>query len=236
MLQSRILKTSLTLLACCILLPLAGCFGANIHTTASTVESSGETVAPSATEAPQTSAGEEDNMSTEKIIATIEVEGYGTIVLELYPDIAPQSVYNFCALARSGFYDGTIFHRVIKGFMIQGGDPTGTGTGGPGYCIKGEFAANGWNNPLKHTRGVISMARATPYDSAGCQFFICHQTAAHLDGAYAAFGTVTSGIEVVDAIANVATGAANRPLEEVVIKSVTVEGPELPEPEKLPGR
>ena len=177
----------------------------------------------------------EDNNMNEKVYATIEVEGYGVIKLELYPDIAPQSVYNFCYLARQGFYDGTIFHRVIKDFMIQGGDPTGTGSGGPGYCIKGEFEQNGFKNELKHTRGVISMARlSNPMDSAGCQFFICHKDSPHLNGAYAAFGMVISGIEVVDAIANVATTYPNRPVEDVVIKTITIEGPELPEPEKLP--
>ncbi len=169
------------------------------------------------------------------IRATIEVEGFGVIELELYPDIAPQTVRNFCYLARQGFYDGTTFHRIIKGFMIQGGDPTGSGSGGPGYCIKGEFELNGFTNELKHTRGVISMARLSkPLDSAGCQFFIMHEDAPHLDGAYAAFGKVLSGIEVVDAIASVKTNAAGRPYDEVVIKSITVTGPELPEPEKLP--
>ena len=170
-----------------------------------------------------------------KVYATIEVEGLGNIELELYPDIAPQTVYNFCSLARKGFYDGTIFHRVIKGFMIQGGDPTGTGSGGPGYCIKGEFAQNGFKNDLKHTRGVISMARRTrPLNSAGCQFFIMHQDYPSLDGGYAAFGKVLSGMEVVDAIATTPTGYNDRPLEEVVIKTITIKGPQLPEPEKLP--
>lgn len=179
---------------------------------------------------------EDQNVNNgEKVFATIVVEDFGTIELELYPDIAPQSVYNFCYLARQGFYDGTIFHRVIKNFMIQGGDPTGTGSGGPGYCIKGEFDANGFSNPLKHTRGVISMARRTrPLDSAGCQFFIMHVDYPSLDGQYAAFGRVTSGMEVVDAIANVQTGYGDRPINEVVIKSITINGPELPEPEKLP--
>ncbi|MCR5611028.1 MAG: peptidylprolyl isomerase [Clostridiales bacterium] len=171
----------------------------------------------------------------EKITASVEVEGFGVIGLELYPDVAPQSVNNFCSLARKGFYNGLTFHRIIKGFMIQGGDPEGTGSGGPGYSIKGEFAANGVKNDLKHERGVISMARLSmPMDSAGSQFFIMHRTAPHLDGLYAAFGRVTSGIEVVDAIANVRTGYADRPLDKVVIKSVTVEGPELPEPDKYP--
>ncbi len=178
---------------------------------------------------------EDNNVENEKIIATIEVEDFGTIKLELYPDIAPQSVYNFCSLARKGFYDGVIFHRIIKDFMIQGGDPTGTGHGGPGYCIKGEFTINGFKNELKHERGVISMARLSrPYDSAGSQFFIVHKDSPHLDGAYAAFGRVIEGMDVVDAIASVKTGAGNRPLEEVVIKTVTIEGPELPEPDKLP--
>ncbi len=176
----------------------------------------------------------EDNMENQKVMATIVVEDFGTIEVELYPDIAPQSVYNFCYLARQGFYDGSTFHRIIKGFMIQGGDPTGTGSGGPGYCIKGEFDKNGFNNPLKHTRGVISMARATPFNIARCQFFIMHQDARHLDGAYAAFGMVTNGMDVVDAIASVKTGYANRPVENVVIKSITITGPELPAPEKLP--
>ena len=174
--------------------------------------------------------------STEgKIIATIEVEDYGVIELELYPDIAPQSVYNFCYLARQGYYDGVIFHRIIKDFMIQGGDPNGNGSGGPGYCIKGEFAANGVKNDLKHERGVISMARKSkPYDSAGSQFFIVHKTSPHLDGQYAAFGRVISGMDVVDAIASVQVGYANKPLYDVVIKTITISGPELPEPEKLP--
>ena len=180
-------------------------------------------------------AKKEENVNTEKVLATIVVENFGTIELELYPDVAPQSVYNFCSLARQGFYDGTTFHRIIEGFMIQGGDPTGTGSGGPGYCIKGEFNINGFQNDLKHERGVISMARLSkPYDSAGCQFFIVQKDSPHLDGSYAAFGRVLSGMDVVDAIAAVATNASGRPYEEVVIKSVTITGPDLPEPEKLP--
>jgi peptidyl-prolyl cis-trans isomerase B (cyclophilin B) len=214
-----------------LLILLAAAF---VFTAGCTVKNEGSAV-PGKTE----DAQKEETMgpvSDEKIIATIEVENFGTIVCELYPDIAPQTVYNFCYLARQGFYNGTIFHRVISGFMIQGGDPTGTGSGGPGYCIKGEFALNGFENNLKHTRGVISMARRSqPYDSAGCQFFIMHVDYPSLDGGYAAFGQVISGIEVVDAIASVRTNASNRPLENVVIKSITIEGPELPEPEKLPG-
>jgi len=168
-------------------------------------------------------------------IATIVVKDYGTIVLELYPDVAPQSVYNFISLARAGFYEGLTFHRVMSGFMIQGGDPNGDGTGGPGYNIKGEFAINGIENNLSHKRGVISMARRnTPYDSAGSQFFIVHQdNEPSLDGKYAAFGRVISGMDVVDAIAATATNRNDKPLTDVVIESVTIDGPEYPEPEKL---
>ena len=183
-------------------------------------------------------AEDEDNQQGEnmdKIIATIEMEDGGIIKLELYPDIAPQTVRNFVSLARKGFYDGLTFHRIIPGFMIQGGDPNGTGSGGPGYCIKGEFAINGFENDLKHTRGVISMARLNkPYDSAGSQFFIMHADAPHLDGAYAAFGMVIEGMDVVDRIASVDCNPMNNhPYEDVVIKSITISGPELPEPDKL---
>lgn len=176
---------------------------------------------------------EEQDMS--KIYATIEMEDGGIIKLELYPDIAPQSVRNFVYLARQGFYNGLIFHRVISGFMIQGGCPEGTGYGNPGYCIKGEFSVNGFDNPLKHTRGVISWARKNfPSDSAGSQFFIMHADAPNLDGSYAAFGMVLEGMDVVDRIAAVAVDRNNKPLEPVVIKSITITGPELPEPDKLP--
>ena len=142
---------------------------------------------------------------------------------ELYPEIAPQSVYNFIDLANHNFYDGLIFHRVIPGFMIQGGCPDGTGMGGPGYCIKGEFFYNGVKNELKHKRGVLSMARSQSPNSAGSQFFIMHADAKHLDGQYAAFGKVTSGLEVVDAIAGVKTNMQDRPLEEQKIASITVD-------------
>ena len=156
-------------------------------------------------------------------IATIELENGGVIVAELYPDIAPNTVANFIDLANSGFYDGLIFHRVIAGFMIQGGDPTGTGMGGPGYTIKGEFDANGFENSLSHTRGVLSMARTSKPDTAGSQFFIMHADAPYLDGQYAAFGQVTEGIEYVDAIAATATDAYDRPLEEQAIKTISVD-------------
>ncbi len=146
-----------------------------------------------------------------------------SLKLELYPDKAPITVDNFVSLVKKGFYDGLIFHRVISGFMIQGGDPEGTGMGGPGYQIKGEFSANGVDNDLKHERGVISMARSMRPDSAGSQFFIMHKTSPHLDGQYAAFGKVIEGIELVDKIASVRTDYSDRPLEDQVIKSMTVE-------------
>lgn len=153
----------------------------------------------------------------------ITVKDYGTMVAELYPEIAPNSVNNFLTLADSGYYNGLIFHRVIKGFMIQGGCPTGTGTGGPGYGIKGEFLNNGVNNNLKHTEGVLSMARSQSPNSAGSQIFIMHKTSPHLDGSYAGFGKVTEGLEIVDQIANVKTSHGDKPLTDVVIESITVE-------------
>mgnify|MGYP000547182658 CR=1 FL=1 len=171
-------------------------------------------------------------------IVTIEMENGDIIKAELYPETAPESVNNFISLASKGFYDGVIFHRVIKGFMIQGGDPLGMGYGGPGYCIKGEFAANGFENNLSHTPGVLSMARAQAYDSAGSQFFIMHAPSPFLDGQYAAFGKVTEGQEVVNKIAETRTDYNDRPLEEQKMKKVTVEtfGAEYPEPNKLPER
>ena len=155
--------------------------------------------------------------------AIIEMENGGKITLELYPEKAPITVANFVKLAKSGFYNGIIFHRVIAGFMIQGGDPTGTGMGGPGHTIKGEFAANGVANDLKHTRGVISMARAYDPNSAGSQFFIMHADAPHLDGQYAAFGKMLDGFETLDEIARVRTNFSDKPLREQKMKSVTIE-------------
>lgn len=169
-------------------------------------------------------------------VAKIVMENGKAIEVELYPDKAPNTVSNFISLANSGFYNGLIFHRVIKGFMIQGGDPAGVGTGGPGYCIKGEFALNGFKgNDIKHARGVISMARAMNPNSAGSQFFIMHDNASYLDGQYAAFGKVISGIEVVDEIASVTTDYNDKPKTDQVIKSITVEtyGVEYPQPEKV---
>ena len=167
-------------------------------------------------------------------IVTFEMADGKVMKAELYPEIAPNTVNNFISLIRKGFYDGVIFHRVISGFMIQGGDPEGSGMGGPGYEIKGEFSQNGFTNTLKHTEGVLSMARSMMPDSAGSQFFIMHKTSPHLDGAYAAFGKITEGMESVNAIADTATDASDRPLEDQVMKKVTVEtfGVEYPEPEK----
>ena len=158
----------------------------------------------------------------EVVRAVITMESGDTIKLELYPDIAPITVENFKTLANDGFYDGLTFHRIISGFMIQGGDPKGNGTGGPGHTIKGEFEANGVKNDLKHTRGVISMARSQAPDSAGSQFFIMHADSPWLDGQYAAFGKVTEGIEVVDKIASVQTDMYDAPLEKVVIESIKI--------------
>ena len=168
-------------------------------------------------------------------VVTIEMTDGSIIKAELYPEIAPQSAYNFISLASQGYYDGLIFHRVINGFMIQGGDPTGTGMGGPGYCIKGEFAGNGFQNDLKHTEGVLSMARAMAPDSAGSQFFIMHKDAPYLDGQYAAFGKVIEGMDVVDRIATCATDFTDRPRQEQKMAKVTVEtfDETYPEPEKL---
>lgn len=167
-------------------------------------------------------------------VVTFEMENGDIIKAELYPETAPNTVNNFISLVQKNFYDGLIFHRVIKGFMIQGGDPEGTGMGGPGYGIKGEFAENGFENNLKHSARVLSMARSMMPDSAGSQFFIMHKDAPHLDGAYAAFGKVTEGMEAVDKIAETATDYSDRPLEDQIMKSVTVEtfGREYPEPEK----
>ena len=159
----------------------------------------------------------------QKIYATIEMVSGGSIRLELYPEIAPITVQNFIDLANKNFYDGLIFHRVISGFMIQGGDPTGTGMGGPGYSIKGEFAMNGVKNPLSHTRGVISMARSQNPNSAGSQFFIMHDDGTYLDGQYAAFGKVVEGIETVDAIAAARTDFRDRPHEDQVIKAIRID-------------
>ena len=169
-----------------------------------------------------------------KPIVTITMSDGGVMKAELYPEIAPNTLNKFITLANSGFYNGIIFHRVIEGFMIQGGDPTGTGMGGPGYSIKGEFSANGFKNDLKHSRGVLSMARSARPNSAGSQFFIMHDNAPHLDGQYAAFGKLTEGFDVLDSIAETRTDYSDRPYDEQRIKSMTVEtfGVDYPAPEK----
>lgn len=167
-------------------------------------------------------------------IVTIEMENGDIMKAELYPEIAPNTVNNFISLVKQGYYDGIIFHRVIRGFMIQGGDPQGTGVGGPGYSIKGEFSGNGFKNDLKHTPGVLSMARTMMPDTAGSQFFIMHETSPHLDGQDAGFGKVIEGLDVVNKIAAVATDYMDKPLEPQVMKKVTVDtfGVDYPEPEK----
>ena len=168
-------------------------------------------------------------------IVTFEMENGDVMKAELYPEIAPNTVNNFISLVKKGFYDGLIFHRVISGFMIQGGDPKGIGVGGPGYGIKGEFLQNGFKNDLKHSRGVLSMARSGNPNSAGSQFFIMHEDSPHLDGGYAAFGKLIEGIEVVDKICSVRTDWNDKPRIPQVMKKVTVEtfGVEYPEPEKV---
>ena len=174
-------------------------------------------------------------MANQNPVVTFTMENGDVMKAELYPDVAPNTVNNFVSLVKKGFYDGLIFHRIIAGFMIQGGDPDGTGMGGPGYSIKGEFIYNGFDNSLKHSRGVLSMARAQHPDSAGSQFFIMHANAPHLDGQYAAFGKLIEGEDVLDKIASVDTDYSDRPRKPQVMKTVTVEtfGVDYPEPETL---
>ncbi len=177
----------------------------------------------------------EEKIMAQNPIVTITMENGDVMKAELYPEIAPNTVNNFISLINHNFYDGVIFHRVIRGFMLQGGDPDGNGTGGPGYEIKGEFSSNGFKNDLKHTPGVLSMARTMIPDSAGSQFFIMHQAAPHLDGDYAAFGKIIEGMDVVNKIAEMPTDYSDRPLEDQVMKTVTVEtfGVDYPEPETV---
>ena len=174
-------------------------------------------------------------MADQNPIVTFTMENGDTMKAELYPEVAPNTVNNFISLVKKGFYDGLIFHRIISGFMIQGGDPDGTGMGGPGYSVKGEFSYNGVDNNLKHSRGVLSMARAQHPDSAGSQFFIMHANAPHLDGQYAAFGKLIEGEDVLDSIASVDTDWNDRPRKPQVMKTVTVEtfGVDYDEPETL---
>ena len=172
---------------------------------------------------------------TQNPVVTFTMKNGDVFKAELYPEIAPQSVNNFISLIQKGFYNGLIFHRVIRGFMIQGGDPQGTGMGGPGYCIKGEFSSNGFKNDLKHTEGVLSMARSMFPDSAGSQFFIMHKNSPHLDGDYAAFGKIIEGMDIINKIAETKTGRNDRPVEDQVMDTVTVDcfGVEYPEPTKM---
>lgn len=209
----------------------AGCGKREASPNGNTAPASSPT--PTVSAVPTTSA--DPLHKEENPMVTIEMDNGKTITVELYPDIAPNTVNNFISLAKKGFYDGTIFHRVIPGFMIQGGDPEGTGMGGPGYSIPGEFSGNGFKNDLKHTRGVLSMARSRDPNSAGSQFFIMVADAPHLDGQYAAFGKVTEGMETVDEIVNQPTGAQDRPKTPMAIKKMTVDtkGVEYPEPEKV---
>ena len=174
-------------------------------------------------------------MENKNPIVTFEMENGDVFKAELYPEIAPNTVRNFISLINHNFYDGVIFHRVIKGFMIQGGDPEGIGIGGPGYAIKGEFSANGFENNLKHDRGVLSMARSMMPDSAGSQFFVMHKDSPHLDGQYAAFGRVIEGIEIIDKIAEAKTNRQDKPKKDQKIEKVTVEtfGIDYDEPEKI---
>lgn len=197
--SAKVISLALALVLVCSCAALAGCANNTNSTTSSKTESA---ATQAATTAAATTAAESDVTPVAGATAVIDVKDYGTITVELYPDIAPITVENFVTLAKKGFYDGLTFHRIIKGFMIQGGDPLGNGTGGSDKTIKGEFSGNGVNNPLKHTRGVISMARSSDPNSASSQFFIMHEDAPHLDGQYAAFGKVTEGMEVVDKIAN----------------------------------
>ena len=217
---------------------ISGCGGENTDTTVT--NAAGQVTSDSEdnnSNEPNTIKESEDTaLSDSNPIVTIEMEDGGIITIELYPDIAPNTVNNFISLINKGYYDGVIFHRVIPGFMIQGGDPDGNGMGGPGYAIKGEFSSNGFKNTLAHTRGVISMARTKIPDSAGSQFFIMVDTASYLDGQYAAFGKVLSGMEVVDKIVSAKTNAADKPLTDQRMKKVTVDtrGVDYDEPVTLP--
>ena len=225
-------KFSFLLVLAVLVMGFSACGGSKSDTTSETKA----TKAPKATEtAEATKKPESKTTDTKgKHHAKIKVKDYGTIEVELDGDTAPITVANFIKLVNEKFYDGLTFHRIMSGFMIQGGDPQGTGMGGPGYSIKGEFAMNGVRNDLKHTRGVLSMARSMMPNSAGSQFFIMHANAPHLDGQYAAFGKVVEGLDVVDKIASVRTGWQDKPVEEQKIQSMTVElfGETYPEPEK----
>lgn len=217
---------SMLCLLAIMLVLVAGC-----GTKATDVEAASRTSNP----APAATKDKNKSKAVSHPIVTIVMNDGKKIKLELYPEVAPNTVNNFISLVQKGAYNGTIFHRVIPGFMIQGGDPLGNGTGGPGYSIKGEFKSNGFNNTLKHTRGVLSMARSADLNSAGSQFFIMVANADYLDGQYAAFGKVTSGMEVVDAIVNSKRDSNDKPLKPVMMKKVTVDtlGVKYPAPVKV---
>lgn len=235
--STRTRSAILLVLLCLVMVIAAGCGNkpTNNNTGSNNGTSSGAAgneVAPGETSAPTEGV---PSATASHPIVTIEMEDGSIIKAELYPEVAPNTVNNFISLIQKGFYDGTIFHRVIPGFMIQGGDPEGTGMGGPGYSIAGEFSANGFTNNLKHTEGVLSMARSQAPDSAGSQFFIMDAAAPSLDGSYAAFGKVTEGIEVVKSIVSLPRDASDRPEEPPVMKKVTVDtlGITYPEPQKV---
>lgn len=223
------MKMTLMSLLLSSILMITGCGVSN------TVEEPEVSSTPAPTEAVEDNKQKEDDKVSQNPIVTIEMENGGIIKAELYPEIAPNTVRNFISLVNKGFYDGVIFHRVIPGFMIQGGDPDGVGTGGPGYSIKGEFTSNGFENSLKHSRGVLSMARSMANDSAGSQFFVMVADAPHLDEQYAAFGKVIEGMDVADEIVNTDRNANDKPLEEQKMKKVTVEtfGETYDEPDKM---
>lgn len=236
-LNKRTLSGLLVIIAV-LLVITTGCGGTKTNNGTDTQGSGGAANAP-ATDTPATEAPKEDGPellgSDKHPVVTIEMSNDKVIKVELYPEVAPNTVNNFVSLVGKGFYDGVIFHRVIPGFMIQGGDPDGAGTGGPGYSIKGEFTENGFDNKLKHTRGVISMARTNLPDTAGSQFFIMHEDASSLDGKYAAFGKVIEGLDVVDEIVAQERDASDKPLNPLSMKKVTVDtkGMTFEEPKKV---
>ncbi|RED64593.1 peptidylprolyl isomerase [Cohnella lupini] len=225
--NKRLAASLLTIIA--LLLIVTGCGGKNNSNNSSDATATGNGAASTQEASPMNGV----DTSGDNPIVTIEMDSGKIIKVELYPKVAPNSVNNFISLVKKGFYDGTIFHRIIPGFMIQGGDPDGTGMGGPGYSIAGEFSQNGFENNLKHTAGVLSMARSQSPDSAGSQFFLMVADAPHLDGAYAAFGKVTEGMDVVNEIVQLPKGANDRPKTPPVMKKVTVDtrGVDAPEPE-----
>ncbi len=250
-------KRILISVICILSLLLSGCAqqstdtASDNNTTQNDAENTQTTKETNSTDTDNTNKTAETESPTEKVqsendttqttedvnspIALLKIKDMGTIKIALFPEIAPNTVNNFISLAQSGYYDGLIFHRVIDGFMIQGGDPTGTGRGGPNYSIKGEFSSNNFDNPLSHTEGVISMARSNHPDSAGSQFFIVHEDSQFLDGEYAAFGITLEGMDIVDKIAKTETGAADKPKTDIIIESATIElnGYEPAEPEKI---